>query len=164
MAIKSARDEWSRRVPQAQLEWSRAWLQAARDPQLATTQSFELQGLRIGGLTWLGLEGEIFVRYQLDLERDSPHQPTVLCGYANGCIGYVPTADEYEHGGYEVGTPYDFKATAGTEAYKVYPSVQMIAPESDEIIRRAALSVLNRLKTGGVRARVEVGEGSRRRK
>ena len=87
----------------------------------------------------------MFVRYQLDLEAASPQQPTVLCGYANGCIGYVPTADEYGRGGYEVGTSYDFNVKAATEAYKVYPSVQMIAPESEEIIRREALSVLKGL-------------------
>ncbi|MEE2830753.1 MAG: hypothetical protein VYD18_00175 [Candidatus Latescibacterota bacterium] len=136
VAIKSAGDEWSRRVPQAQLEWSRAWLQAARDPQLVTTQSFEIQGLRIGGLTWLGLEGEIFVRYQLDLEAAS-QEPVVICGYANGCIGYVPTQDEYERGGYEV-----------EEAYRVYPSVLMIAPQSDAIIRQAVQDLLRALSEG----------------
>lgn len=157
-------DYWSLLVPRAQLGWAEEMHELARSGATGLAQPFAIQGIRVGSLAFIGFEGEMFVRYQLDLERDSPHQPTVLCGYANGCIGYVPTADEYEHGGYEVGTPYDFKATAGTEAYKVYPSVQMIAPESDEIIRRAALSVLNRLKTGGVRARDEVGEGSRRRK
>ena len=101
-----------------------------------TTQSFEIQGLRIGGLTWLGLEGEIFVRYQLDLEAAS-QEPVVICGYANGCIGYVPTQDEYERGGYEV-----------EEAYRVYPSVLMIAPQSDAIIRQAVQDLLRTLSEG----------------
>lgn len=136
MVLKSCGDEWARRVPQAQLDWSRAWLETARDPQAVTTQSFEIQGLRIGGLTWLGMEGEIFVRYQLDLEAAS-QGPVVLCGYANGCIGYVPTQDEYERGGYEV-----------KEAYKVYPSVLMIAPQSDAIIRRTARELLRALGEG----------------
>ena len=94
---------------------------------------FEIQGLRIGGLTWLGMEGEIFVRYQLDLEATGD-EPVVLCGYANGCVGYVPTQEEYDRGGYEV-----------DEAYKVYPSVLMIAPESDALIRRAAAELLQEL-------------------
>ena len=87
----------------------------------------------------------MFVRYQLELEEASPRPMTVLCGYANGCIGYVPTADEYQRGGYEVGTPYDFSLDAGAEAYKVYPSVQMIGPESEDIIRSGALDLLGKV-------------------
>ena len=141
-------DYWAQLIPRAQLAWAEEMHELARSGARGLVQPFAIQGIRVGSLVFIGFEGEMFVRYQLDLERDSPHQPTLVCGYANGCIGYVPTADEYERGGYEVGTPYDFNTTAGTEAYKVYPSVQMIAPESDEIIRRAALSVLDRLKTG----------------
>jgi hypothetical protein len=81
-------------------------------------------------LTWLGLEGEIFVRYQLDVEA-AHTEPVILCGFANGCIGYVPTADEYERGGYEVDI-----------AYKVYPSTLMIAPESDRLIRQGIVDLL----------------------
>ena len=40
------------------------------------------------------LEGETFVRYQVDQEGMSVLQPRILCGFANGCSGYVPTADE----------------------------------------------------------------------
>ena len=135
VALKSGGDEWIRRVPRAQLEWSRAYLKAALNPNRSPTQSFEIQGLRIGALIWLGMEGEIFSRYQLDLE--AAHAgPLVLCGFANGCVGYVPTSEEYDRRGYEVDT-----------AYRVYPSVQMIAPESDAIIRRAAAELLHVLAT-----------------
>ena len=86
----------------------------------------------------------MFVRYQHELEKNSPFKPTIMCGLANGCIGYVPTADEYQHGGYEVGTPYTFKLTAETSAYRVYPSIQMLAPESEGIVREAALHMLTK--------------------
>lgn len=120
-------DEWERRVPEARLAWSRDLLDLARSGGGARTQPFEIQGLRVGGVELLGMEGEIFVRYQLDLEAPAGPRPLVLCGYANGCIGYVPTADEYARGGYEVEV-----------AYKVYPSVLMIAPESEALIRDGA--------------------------
>lgn len=117
-------DAWQQRVPRARLLWARDWLGAALPSRSQQTQSFEIQALQIGNITWLAMEGEIFVRYQLDLEA-SVHSPIVLCGFANGCIGYVPTRNEYGRGGYEIET-----------AYQVYPSVLMIAPESDELIRR----------------------------
>ena len=133
-AIKSVGNEWERRTPMALLEWSRALFAVARETQTARTQAFEIQGVRIGDLTWLGMEGEIFVRYQLDVEA-AGNQPVVLCGYANGCIGYLPTREDYDRGGYEV-----------DGAYKIYPSVLMIAPESDALVRRATAELLQELR------------------
>ncbi len=130
-------DEWAQRVPQARLEWAEAMLGLARQAVAGQVQPFEIQALRLGGAVLLGMEGEIFVRYQLDLEPAAPLQPAILCGYANGCIGYVPTADEYPRGGYEV-----------DEAYKVYPSVQMVGPESEGLIRTAAARLVGELASG----------------
>lgn len=133
-AVRSAgQDEWVRRIPEAHLAWSRELLALARSGRRGLTQPFEVQGILAGGLAFLGMEGEIFVRYQLDLEAGSPPEPpAILCGYANGCIGYVPTADEYPRGGYEV-------ETANT---RVYPNALMIAPQSEALVRAAALRVL----------------------
>ena len=127
-------DAWAQRVPRARLAWAQDMLARSRSAGGAAGQPFQVQVLRVGPVALLGLEGEIFVRYQLELEAASPLQPTILCGYANGCIGYVPTADEYARGGYEV-----------TEAYKVYPGVQMIGPASEELIRERAGALLTRL-------------------
>ncbi len=132
--LEKGGDVWAQRVPRARLEWAEEMLKLARSGARGQAQPFEIQGIRIGGLLLLGMEGEIFARYQLELEPLSSLQPAILCGYANGCIGYVPTADEYPRGGYEV-----------DEAYKVYPSVQMIAPESEELIREAAVRIMGRL-------------------
>ncbi len=130
----SGADAWARMAPQARLEWAREMLALARSGARNRRQPFEIQVLRLGPLGLLGMEGEIFARYQLELEARSPLQPTILCGYANGCIGYVPTAEEYERGGYEI-----------EEAYKIYRSVQMLAPESEGLIRERAEDLLARL-------------------
>ena len=121
-------------MSKAQLEWAVAmceWVQAGAGR--ARVQPFEMQVLALGELVLLGLEGEIFARYQLDLE--AAHGPAVLCGFANGCIGYVPTADEYARGGYEIDL-----------AYKVYPSVQMIAPASEVLIRQRAAALIAKVR------------------
>ena len=124
----------SSEVSKAQLEWAVAmckWVQAGAGR--ARVQPFEIQALALGELVLLGMEGEIFARYQLDLE--AAHGPAVLCGFANGCIGYVPTADEYARGGYEI-----------DQAYKVYPSVQMIAPASEALIRQRAAALIAKVR------------------
>ena len=128
-------DVWVQRVPQARLAWAQEMLELVRAGGGKNRfQSFVIQGIGLGELALLGMEGEIFVRYQLDLEERSPLPATILCGYANGCIGYVPTAGEYALGGYEV-----------EEAYKVYPSVQMIGVESEELIGEKVRSILEGL-------------------
>ena len=121
-------------VSKAQFEWAvamREWVRAGAEQ--TQVQPFEMQALAFGELVLLGMEGELFARYQLDLE--AAHEPAVLCGFANGCIGYVPTADEYARGGYEIDL-----------AYKFYPSVQMIAPASESLIRQRAAALISKVR------------------
>ena len=140
------RDYWSQLALRGQLEWAEQMLALVQSGGKRRTTRFEIQGLKLGSMVLLGMEGEMFARFQLDLESASPTQPTILCGYANGCIGYVPTADEYGRGGYEVGTgSYNFRINAGVEAYRIYPSVQMIAPESERVIVEGTRSLLGAL-------------------
>ena len=123
----------SRRVQEARLNWSREYLAWLRDGDRPADQFLEVQGLGIGRLRILGIEGEPFSAYQQIIEGERV-EPTALCGLANGSIGYLPTADDYRMGGYEI-----------DEAYKVYPSVRMVAPECERLIRRAAKNVLDEL-------------------
>ena len=121
-------------VSKAQLEWAEALCKWVRDGAgRVRVQPFEMQALALGELVLLGVEGELFARYQLDLE--TAYGPAVLCGFANGCIGYVPTADEYARGGYEIDL-----------AYKFYPSVQMIAPTSESLIRQRAAALIAKVR------------------
>ena len=134
--LKRGGDIWAQRVPRAQLEWAEAMLKLARKGAAPeAVQPFEIQVLALGDMVVIGMEGEIFARYQLDIEAE--FAPALLCGFANGCIGYVPTADEYSKGGYEV-----------DEAYKVYPSVQMIAPASEALIRLRVAELVARVRRG----------------
>ena len=129
-----ARLAWGGEAVKAQLEWAvamRKWVRAGAER--VRVQPFEIQALALGKLVLLGVEGELFARYQLDLE--DAHESAVLCGFANGCIGYVPTADEYAHGGYEIDL-----------AYKFYPSVQMIAPTSESLIRQRAAALIAKVR------------------
>ncbi|MEC8933575.1 MAG: neutral/alkaline non-lysosomal ceramidase N-terminal domain-containing protein [Candidatus Latescibacterota bacterium] len=123
LAIKKAAfsDDLSlRRVPEARLAWARELLSLPREAM--RHQSFAIKALRIGKLRLIGLEGEIFARYQIDLEQH--HELAWLCGYVGGCVGYIPTADEYDRGGYEI-----------DDAYKVYPSVLMVSPDAETLVR-----------------------------
>jgi len=62
----------------------------------------ELMALKIGPFLLLTMPGEPMVEYGPRLEGMIADRATPLVvGYANGNIGYIPTADAFETGGYE---------------------------------------------------------------
>jgi hypothetical protein len=76
----------------------------------------ELMALKIGPYLLLTMPGEPLVEYGFKLERAIADRAIpIIIGYANGNIGYIPTAEAYDFGGYE-------------------PSRSQLAPEAEEII------------------------------
>lgn len=78
----------------------------------------ELHGLRVGPLALIGFPGEPFAATGATMRERSPFPVTLLSGYTNGWSGYLPTADEFERGGYEVewGSHYAPGAAEALEA------------------------------------------------
>jgi neutral ceramidase len=94
---------------------------------------FEVQALRVGDLALVGLPGEVFVEYQLNIAARSPFPQTLVAAYTNGNEGYIPTAAAYLEGGYEVETAIRFYGTT------------MPQPQSEELILSAAAQALEQL-------------------
>jgi hypothetical protein len=61
----------------------------------------ELQVITIGDLALVGLPGEVFVEFGLEIKNKSPYKRTFIIGLANDYIGYVPTVNAFKEGGYE---------------------------------------------------------------
>jgi hypothetical protein len=59
--------------------------------------------LRLGSLAMIFLPGEPFVETALEIESSSPFPHTVVVGYAENSIGYIPTEEAMREGGYEAG-------------------------------------------------------------
>ncbi len=76
--------------------------------------------LRWAGLTIVALPGEIFAATGIAI-RDAIAGPSMTAGYAESNPGYIPPADEYPHGGYEV-----------DEAHRYYGMPAPFAPGSAE--------------------------------
>jgi hypothetical protein len=77
-------------------------------PQGEGPVKVEIQALRIGELALVAMPGEPFAEIGAEVRKRSPFAFTMFCGYSDGIGGnYMPTAEEYAHGGYEVErTPY----------------------------------------------------------
>ncbi len=64
----------------------------------------EVQALRIGDLAVIGVPGEPFVEAQLEIKCNSPALRTFCVHMTNGAVGYIPTAEPLDRGGYETRT------------------------------------------------------------
>ena len=65
-------------------------------------ETAEIQAIRIGAITVIGVPGELFAQTALDIRAGHPRDLTVIAGLANGDLGYLPPCAAYAQGGYEV--------------------------------------------------------------
>jgi len=63
-------------------------------------QTAELQVFRLGDCVLAAQPSELFTYFGLLIKQRSPHRHTVVVGYANDCIGYVPRPQDYTEPGF----------------------------------------------------------------
>jgi neutral ceramidase len=126
-------DPYRLRHAEAMIAWADDALAAAERPPDERRLPFTVQALRIGPVAVVAMAGEVFVRIGQEVVRRSQFPHTVALGYSNGCLGYVPTADAYPLGGYEV-----------DDAYRYFGTL-MIAPESEALILACAERLLGQV-------------------
>ena len=62
----------------------------------------ELQAIRLGPLALLSMPVEPFAEIGAAIKAGSPFAATMVSGYSNGMLGYMPIAEAYPEGGYEI--------------------------------------------------------------
>ena len=79
--------------------FAKEWFEAASKWQLdAKTLSFSVSTLRLGEVGWLFHPAELFSFYGLTIRHRSPTPHTLLVGYTDGIIGYLPDPSGYKGG------------------------------------------------------------------
>jgi len=91
---------------------ARARLARVRDRGSAPV-TCEIQAIKVGPTVFLGWPGEVFCELGMAVKEASPFRPTYVIGYANGAIGYVPTPEAFEEGGYEADSAAHLADNAG---------------------------------------------------
>ena len=62
----------------------------------------EIQYFIINNGCFCGIANEAMCRIALDIQKSAQDSLLFFNGYTNGCNSYLPTAEEYDKGGYEV--------------------------------------------------------------
>jgi len=139
LRITAEQEQWCRNVlavaanhpPQGQVDglpdayFARLRLEMAR--QQNQPDQVEIMTIRLGDVAIVGLPGETFCQLGVDIKQRSPAQHTLVAGLCNDAIGYLPTRDAFQHGGYET--------TSGSTFY---------VPGSAERLVDAAITLLAR--------------------
>ena len=117
-------------------DWSAAALADTR-----TTCDIALHVLRLGRLVLCGVAAEPFVETALELQARFPRDTVLLLGYASPVVGYLPTDDALDEGGYEAESAYRFYAhpasfARGAESLVREALAAAIRAGSAESIRR----------------------------
>jgi len=130
--------EWTRELPGAapgRQALLRNWIDWAREiaPLPMTSWTARVSVLRWGGLRVVALPGEPFSVTAQRIAARVPGECLVI-GYADGCPGYLPPAEEYRHGGYEV-----------DEAHRYYGMPAPFAPGAAESLADLAVELAGRI-------------------
>jgi len=98
-----------------------------------TTKNFStlIQVVRIGDVVLVGIPGEQFVRYGLQIKKRSKFKNTFVVNLANDSIGYIPTRKAFKEGGYQT-----------------WIGSSIITPEGGEIIEKRVLHLIDEVSRG----------------
>ncbi|UCE43869.1 MAG: neutral/alkaline non-lysosomal ceramidase N-terminal domain-containing protein [Candidatus Bathyarchaeota archaeon] len=98
-----------RRAAGQPVELPRQWLgvsskkpvEQVPEPTFEQEEVCELQALAVGNVTLAAIPGELFAELGLRIKKRARFKRVAIVTLANGSVGYVPTKEAYEEGGYE---------------------------------------------------------------
>lgn len=82
--------------------------------------------IRLGTLSIVFLPGEPFVQTGLDIEEASPFEHTLVAGYCENSVGYIPPLSAFDEGGYETGP--------GRWSYLDQPAASLLKKAAGEMV------------------------------
>ena len=82
-------------------KWAHVILDDVRGGELPSSVEAPMSAIRIGEGAIVTAPGELFTELGWAIKTRSPALPTLVAGYTNGAVGYLPTPEAYVEGGYE---------------------------------------------------------------
>jgi len=108
------------------------------------TVDFEVQVLLIDEIAIVALSAEVFSGTGIEIKARSPFAYTNVLGYSNGCVMYLPRAQDYPPGGWDVHVRYKIPDML----FQNYLLPVAFRPESEQKVVATALRLLDDLRGG----------------
>ena len=99
--------------------------------------SLEVMVTRIGGVAFVGLPGEVFCEFGMEIKKASPFENTLVMGLTNDNRDYFPTKISFTQG------PEGF--TPMITGYETTPGSTLYEPGSGEKLAESAIRQLEKL-------------------
>jgi Neutral/alkaline non-lysosomal ceramidase. len=93
-------------------------------------KELELHAACIGDIAVVTFPGEFFTEYGLKVKEKSPFKNTLVFGLANQSIGYIPTREAFDNGGYET----------------ITCETSMLVPEAGDMVLEEIVSMLGEIR------------------
>ena len=116
--------------------WAETLVAAVREGRRSVTM--EVQALRVNDIVFTAIAAEAFSATTRAIREASPFEATVALGYSNGVLCYLPTAEAYPPGGWEVGDRYRIPDLV----FQSYLLPVALAPDSEARVRAAVLELV----------------------
>ena len=97
--------------------------------QMPPTRELKIQAIRLGKMGIVGIPNEVYASTGIKIKEESPLQPTMNVGLANGNEGYIPPPEQHRLGGY---TTWRCRTSC-------------LEKQAEPKIRKTALELLNRV-------------------
>jgi hypothetical protein len=95
---------WEIRFAKKYESWSRSLVQAVEDGH--PTCDLRAHAIRINDVVLIGIDAEVFFETGQDIRSRSRFPDTLVLGYTNGLVAYLPRADDYPDGGWDIDASY----------------------------------------------------------
>jgi hypothetical protein len=118
-------------------QYAKDWLEMRRTQDIV--DSVEVMIIRIGDIAFVGLPGEIFCEFGIDIKKRSPVKNTIVMGLTNDERSYFPTKDSFKQG------PKGF--TPMITGYETTPGTTLYEPGAGEKLAESAIRQLELLIT-----------------
>lgn len=115
------------------IEWAQEALEIVETGRIVDHLEMEIQVMRMNDAVLVAMPGEIFVDIGINIKQASPYPYTFVIEMANGAIGYLPTREAFEVGGYEP-----------EHAAKIY-GTYLLTPDTQNIIEEGVKRIISRV-------------------
>ena len=102
--------------------------------EISSSFPFKINTMVMGNAILFFTQGELFVKYQLELKKMFPEHHLLCIAYVHGIGAYIPTAESFENKSYEADQAY---------IYEVMPSP--LTPEIEKIYLEEAVGTIRKL-------------------
>ena len=102
--IERDAQDWEIRFAEKFLLWSRILVDAVKNGH--PTCDLTLQAFRVNDIVITGMDVETFFETGQTIRAQSPFDDTFVLGYTNGSMSYLPRAEDYPKGGWQLDASY----------------------------------------------------------